>query len=64
MMISTSDQISLERFLPYPQALKENIPLNLSKKTARIIKSLYDSGVLMPKTWGVLLDLEEEIENA
>lgn len=53
--------IEIESFLPYPDALKEYVPPSLSKKTARIIKHLYDSGVLLPRTWGALLELEDEI---
>jgi hypothetical protein len=56
------ENATFEDFLPFPEALKENNPQELSKQTARIIKMLYDSGVLNARTWGTLLDLEEELE--
>lgn len=57
------ENITQEYFLPFPDALKELTPPSLSKQTARIIKRLYDSGVLLPRTWGALLELEDEINN-
>ena len=60
-MMFGSQNLDYEHFLPFPDALKENVPPSLNKKTARIIKKLYDSGVLLPRTWGALLELEDEI---
>ena len=60
-MLLGGQNVSYEQFLPYPDALKDYAPPSLSKKTAKIIKKMYEKGVLLPRTWGALLELEDEI---